>query len=149
VVVKLNGSAVEILLVEDNPADARLVKEAFKHSKIKTKIYVAEDGFEAMKFLKNEERYAEESKPDIILLDLNLPRKDGREVLKEIKEDEYLKLIPVVILTTSLAKEDIINTYKNNANCYITKPVDLDQFISVIKSIHDFWLSKVELPGNM
>lgn len=148
-VVRLNGNAVEILLVEDNPADARLVKEAFKHSKIKTTIYVAEDGFEAMKFLKNEERYAEESKPDIILLDLNLPRKDGREVLKEIKENEYLKLIPVVILTTSLAEEDIINTYKNNANCYITKPVDLDQFISVIRSIQDFWLSKVELPSHM
>lgn len=147
--VRLNGNAVEILLVEDNPADARLVNEAFKYSKIKTKIYVAEDGFEAMKFLKNEEKYAEGSKPDIILLDLNLPRKDGREVLKEIKNDEYLKLIPVVILTTSHAKEDIINTYKNNANCYITKPVDLDQFICVIKSIQDFWLSKVELPRNM
>jgi CheY-like chemotaxis protein len=117
VVVRLKGNAVEILLVEDNPADARLVNEAFKYSKIKTIIYVAEDGFEAMKFLKNEEKHAEGSKPDIILLDLNLPRKDGREVLKEIKEYEYLKLIPVVILTTSPAKEDIINTYKNNANC--------------------------------
>jgi CheY-like chemotaxis protein len=149
VVVRLNSNAVTILLVEDNPADARLVKEAFKYFKIKNKIYVAEDGFEAMHFLKNEEKYAEAPKPDIILLDLNLPRKDGREVLKEIKENEDLKLIPVVILTTSLAEEDILNTYKNNANCYITKPVDLDQFISVINSIQDFWLNKVELPGNI
>ena len=148
-VVRLNSNAVTILLVEDNPADARLVKEAFKYFKIKNKIYVAEDGFEAMHFLKNEEKYAEAPKPDIILLDLNLPRKDGREVLKEIKENEDLKLIPVVILTTSLAEEDILNTYKNNANCYITKPVDLDQFISVINSIQDFWLNKVELPGNI
>ncbi|HML06030.1 MAG TPA: response regulator [Methanobacterium sp.] len=142
-------NAAKILLVEDNPADARLVIEAFKYSKIETKIYVTEDGHEAMEFLKNKEKYAKSPKPDIILLDLNLPRKDGREVLKEIKGDENLKLIPVVILTTSIAKEDIINTYKNYANCYITKPVDLDQFISVVKSIQDFWLSKAELPGKI
>ena len=147
-VVRLDSNALKILLVEDNPADARLVKEAFKHFKTKNKIYVAEDGYEAMSFLKKEEKYIGAPKPDIILLDLNLPRKDGREVLKEIKEDEVLKLIPVVILTTSLAEEDILGTYKNNANCYITKPVDLDQFIGVINSIQDFWLSKVELPGN-
>lgn len=140
---------VKILLVEDNPADARLVKEAFKYSKIETKIYVADDGHEAMNFLKNEGKYTKAPKPDIILLDLNLPRKDGREVLKEIKGHETLKLIPVVILTTSIAEEDIISTYKNYANCYITKPVDLDQFISVVKSIQDFWLSKVELPGKV
>jgi CheY-like chemotaxis protein len=147
-VIGMNESGVKILLVEDNPADARLVKEAFKYFKIENKIYVVDDGLEAMKFLKNEEKYMDVPKPDIILLDLNLPRKDGREVLKEIKEDEDLKLIPVVILTTSIAQEDILGTYKNNANCYITKPVDLDQFISVIQSIQDFWLNKVKLPNN-
>lgn len=145
----MNNNSIKILLVEDNPADARLVKEAFKHFNIKNKIYVTNDGLEAMRFLKNEEKYLDVPKPDIILLDLNLPRKDGREVLKEIKENEVLKLIPVVILTTSIAEEDILSTYKNNANCYITKPVDLDQFISVVRSIQDFWLSKVELPGNI
>jgi CheY-like chemotaxis protein len=147
-VIGMNESGVKILLVEDNPADARLVKEAFKYFKIENKIFVVDDGLEAMKFLKNEEKYMDVPKPDIILLDLNLPRKDGREVLKEIKEDEDLKLIPVVILTTSIAQEDILGTYKNNANCYITKPVDLDQFISVIQSIQDFWLNKVKLPNN-
>jgi CheY-like chemotaxis protein len=147
-VIGMNESGVKILLVEDNPADARLVKEAFKYFKIENKIYVVDDGLEAMKFLKNEEKYMDVPKPDIILLDLNLPRKDGREVLKEIKEDEDLKLIPVVILTTSIAQEDILGTYKNNANCYITKPADLDQFISVIQSIQDFWLNKVKLPNN-
>jgi CheY-like chemotaxis protein len=145
----LNKFIIEILLVEDNPADARLVKEAFKYSKMKTKIYVATDGFEAMNFLKNKGKHVEASKPDIILLDLNLPRKDGREVLKEIKENNTLKSIPVVILTTSSAEEDIINTYRNNANCYIQKPVDLDHFISVIQSIQDFWLNKVELPSQI
>ncbi|MGZ7108191.1 MAG: response regulator [Methanobacterium sp.] len=144
--MKINS--VKILLVEDNPADARLVKEVFKYFKIKNELIIVEDGLEAMKFLKNEEEYSDVSKPDIILLDLNLPRKDGREVLKEIKMDETLKLIPVVILTTSIDEDDIISTYENNANCYITKPVDLDQFISVINSIQDFWLNKVKLPGN-
>jgi len=141
--------AVKILLVEDNPADARLVIEAFKYSKIETTIYVADDGHKAMEFLKNQGSYTKAPKPDMVILDLNLPRKDGREVLKEIKGHETLKLIPVVILTTSIAEEDILNTYKNYANCYITKPVDLDNFISVIKSIQDFWLSKVELPSKM
>lgn len=145
----MNERGVKILLVEDNPADARLVKEAFKYFKIENEIFVVEDGLEAMKFLKNEEEYDNVQKPDIILLDLNLPRKDGREVLKEIKKDNVLKLIPVVILTTSHAEEDILGTYKNNANCYITKPVDLDQFISVINSIQDFWLNKVKLPPNI
>lgn len=145
----MNDRGVKILLVEDNPADARLVKEAFKYFKIENEIFVVEDGLEAMKFLKNEEEYDNVQKPDIILLDLNLPRKDGREVLKEIKKDNVLKLIPVVILTTSHAEEDILGTYKNNANCYITKPVDLDQFISVINSIQDFWLNKVKLPHNI
>lgn len=146
--IVMNPNAVKILLVEDNPADARLVKEAFKYFKIENEIFVVEDGLEAMKFLKNEGKYRDVSKPDIILLDLNLPRKDGREVLKEIKENETLKLIPVVILTTSNADEDILGTYNNNANCYVKKPVDLDQFISVIKSIQDFWLTNVKLPGN-
>ncbi|MGB9937524.1 MAG: response regulator [Methanobacterium sp.] len=147
--IYLRGNLIEILLVEDNPADARLVEEVFKDFKIKNKLYIAEDGLKAMEFLKNKDRYADAPKPDIILLDLNLPRKDGRKVLKEIKEDDDLKLIPVVILTTSDAEEDIINTYKNNANCFITKPVDLDHFISVIKSIEDFWLNKVKLPSNI
>jgi CheY-like chemotaxis protein len=145
----MNNNAVKILLVEDNPADARLVKEAFKQFKIENEIFIAEDGSEAMEFLENKGKYAKASKPDIILLDLNLPRKDGREVLKEIKTNDTLKLIPVVILTTSNAEEDIIGTYKNNANCYITKPVDLDQFINVMKSIHDFWLNNAELPSNV
>jgi len=148
-VIYLGSNLVEILLVEDNPADARLVEEAFKDFKIKNNIYIADDGFKAMEFLKNKNEYINVPKPDIILLDLNLPRKDGREVLKEIKGDENLKVIPVVILTTSDAEEDIICTYKNNANCFITKPVDLDHFISVIKSIEDFWLNKVKLPSNM
>lgn len=145
----MNKFVIKILLVEDNPADVRLVKEAFKYSKIKTKIYVTEDGLKAMNFLKNKGKYVEASKPDIILLDLNLPRKDGREVLKEIKENNTLKSIPVVILTTSSAEEDIINTYKNNANCYIQKPVDLDQFVSVIQSIQDFWLNNVKSPSHI
>jgi CheY-like chemotaxis protein len=137
---------IEILLVEDNPADVRLVQEVFKEARIHNKMRVALDGDKAMQILRREGEYARASSPDLIILDLNLPKKDGREVLKEIKKDENLKSIPVVILTTSNAEEDLIETYKNNANCYISKPVDLDNFIRVVKIIEDFWLSIVKLP---
>jgi len=143
----LIGKTVEILLVEDNPADARLVMEVFKDFKINNKLYHVKDGVEAMDYLHHNGEYVDTSKPDLILLDLNLPRKDGREVLKEIKEDEELKCIPVVILTTSSAEDDILKTYCNHANCYIIKPVDFDQFINVIQSIESFWLTMVKLPS--
>ena len=137
------SNPIEILLVEDNPGDVRLIKEVFKDAKIYNTMKVAYDGEAAMEILRND---GNTSFPDLILLDLNLPKKDGREVLREIKGDDYLKCIPVVILTTSNAEEDLIETYKMNANCYITKPVDLDQFINVVKSIENFWLSIVKLP---
>ena len=143
------ASPINILLVEDNPADARLIKEVFKDTKAKTNLYVVKDGVEAMAFLNQEFEYEDIPRPDVILLDLNLPRKDGREVLKELKEDEVLKCVPIVILTTSSAEEDIIRTYNNHANCYITKPVDFDQFLKVINSIEDFWLKLVKLPSNL
>ena len=140
------NNPIEILLVEDNPGDVRLIKEVFKDAKIYNSMQVAFDGEAALQILRNEGKYENSSCPDLILLDLNLPKKDGREVLKEIKADEALKCIPVVILTTSNAEEDLIETYKMNANCYITKPVDLDQFINVVESIENFWLSIVKLP---
>ncbi len=143
------ANPINILLVEDNPADARLIKEVFKDTKTKNKLYVVKDGVEAMAFLNQEFEYTDIPRPDVILLDLNLPRKDGREVLKELKEDDVLKRVPIVILTTSSAEEDIIKTYNNHANCYITKPVDFDQFLKVINSIEDFWLSVVKLPSNL
>jgi CheY-like chemotaxis protein len=137
---------VEILLVEDSPGDVRLTKEALKDSKVANHITVAEDGVEAMALLRREGEYAEAVRPDLILLDLNLPRKDGRQVLAELKADEDMRSIPVIILTTSQAEEDIIRTYDLHANCYITKPVDLDQFLNVVRTIEDFWLSIVKLP---
>lgn len=140
------GKMVEILLIEDNPGDIRLVKEVFKDAKLHNNLQVALDGEEAMKMLRQEGEYFKAPRPDLILLDLNLPKKNGREVLREIKEDESLKCIPVVILTTSNAEEDLIETYKLDANCYITKPVDLDEFIKVVKSIQNFWLEIVKLP---
>lgn len=139
---------IEILLVEDSPGDARLTKEALKDSKVANHITVAEDGIEAMALLRREGEYAEAVRPDLILLDLNLPRKDGRQVLAELKADEGLRSIPVIILTTSQAEEDIIRTYNLHANCYITKPVDLDQFLKVVRTIEDFWLSIVKLPSR-
>ena len=139
-------SIVNILLVEDNPADARLIEEVFKDTNVNNKIYVVKDGVEAMDFLNKENEFSDAPKPEMILLDLNLPRKDGREVLKEVKRNDELKSIPIVILTTSSAKEDVIKTYSNHANCYITKPVDFDQFLRVITAIEDFWLKVVELP---
>jgi len=140
------GKLIEILLVEDNPGDVRLVKEALKDVKVLNNLSVAKDGVEALDFLHREGDYAEAPHPDLILLDLNLPKKDGRQVLGEIKTDEDLKRIPVVILTTSKAEEDILRSYDLQANCYITKPVDLDGFIKVVKAIKDFWLTIVKLP---
>jgi two-component system, chemotaxis family, response regulator Rcp1 len=140
-----NGSA-KILLVEDNPGDVRLTREALKEGKILNELNVVEDGVEALAFLRREGRYAEAVRPDLILLDLNLPKKDGREVLQEIKGDGALKKIPVVVLTTSAAERDILKAYDLHANCYITKPVDLEQFIRVVQMIEDFWLTIVKLP---
>jgi two-component system, chemotaxis family, response regulator Rcp1 len=140
------SNPIEILLVEDNPGDVRLIQEVFKDAKIYNSMQIAYDGEAAMKILRKEGEHSNAAYPDLILLDLNLPKKDGREVLREIKCDGTLKCIPVVILTTSNAEEDLIETYRMNANCYITKPVDLDQFINVVKSIENFWLSIVKLP---
>jgi chemotaxis family two-component system response regulator Rcp1 len=140
------GRPIDILLVEDNPGDVRLTEEALRDSKVQNKLYVARDGMEATAFLRREGKYANAPHPDLILLDLNLPKKDGPEVLAEIKEDPALKHIPVVILTSSKAEEDIIKTYNLHANCYITKPIDLEQFMTVVNSIRDFWLTIVKLP---
>ena len=139
---------VEILLVEDNPGDYRLTKEALHEGKVYNNLHWAKDGVEALDFLKQRGRYESSPRPDIILLDLNLPKKDGREVLEEIKRDEALKRIPVVVLTTSKAEEDVLRTYNLHANCYVTKPVDLEKFIVVVRSIDTFWLSVVTLPPN-
>ncbi len=137
---------INILLVEDNPGDIRLTKEVLKEGKIQNTLSVITDGEEALLFLKRKGSYKDERLPDIILLDLNLPKKDGREVLAEIKADPELLRIPVIVLTTSSAEKDILSMYGHHANCYITKPVDFDQFINVIRSIEDFWLSIVKLP---
>ncbi|MBA3706185.1 MAG: response regulator [Bacteroidetes bacterium] len=137
---------VNILLIEDNPGDIRLTKEVLKEGKINNKLSVVTDGEEALLFLKKIGQYSNAPTPDIILLDLNLPKKDGREVLSEIKNDLALKLIPVIVLTTSAAEQDILNMYAHHANCYITKPVDFNQFINVIRSIESFWLTIVKLP---
>lgn len=140
------GRPIEILLVEDNPGDVRLIIEGLKENKLRNKLDVVEDGVQALAFLHQEGRYAEAPHPDLILLDLNLPKKDGREVLAEIKADENLRRIPVVILTSSKAEEDIFKAYNLQANCYITKPMGLDQFVKVVKSIQEFWLTIVKLP---
>lgn len=137
---------IEVLLVEDNPGDVRLTREALIEGKVRNNLSVVPDGVEALAFLRREGRYAEAARPDVILLDLNLPRKDGREVLEEIKADPALRSIPVVVLTSSEAERDIARAYALHANCYITKPVDLDQFITVVKSIEDFWFTIVKLP---
>ncbi len=139
---------IEILLVEDNPADIRLTQEALKEEKLHNNLNVVNDGVEALAYLRREGGYAKAPRPDLILLDLNLPRKDGREVLTEIKNDEKLKSIPVVVLTMSEAEADILKSYKLHANCYIKKPLDLSQFSKVVKSIQDFWLTIVKLPAN-
>ncbi len=134
------------MLVEDNPADVRLTQENFKESKILNNLHVVKDGEEAMAFLHRKGKYADAVRPDLILLDLNLPKKDGREVLAEIKTDEELKSIPVIVLTISKAEEDILKSYNLHANCYITKPIDIEQFNKIVRSIEDFWLSIVKLP---
>jgi chemotaxis family two-component system response regulator Rcp1 len=139
---------IDILLVEDNPGDADLAREALEGGKLNNKLFVVGDGEAAMDFLHKSGAYAQMPRPDLILLDLNLPRKDGREVLADIKADMDLKRIPVVILTTSQSEEDVLKSYNLHANCYITKPIDLGQFIRVVRSIEDFWLSIVVLPPN-
>jgi len=145
----MNHAPIEILLVEDNPGDVRLTKEALRESKVSTRMHVVLDGVQALAFLHREGEYATVPRPDLILLDLNLPRKSGREVLAEIKGNEDLRRIPVVILTTSQAEQDIIETYNLHANAYVNKPVDLDQFIKVVKSIEDFWFEIVRLPNGV
>lgn len=140
------GRPVEILLVEDNPGDVRLTTEAFREARVCNRIHTVPDGVEAMAFLNREGSYTNVPCPDLILLDLNLPRKDGREVLAAIKSDEKIKHIPVVVLTTSKAEEDIIRSYELQANCFVSKPVELDQFITTMKAVGDFWLAIVKLP---
>jgi chemotaxis family two-component system response regulator Rcp1 len=143
-----DGRPIEILLVEDNPGDVRLTREALVDAKVHNHLSVVGDGVEALAFLHREGQYANAPRPDLILLDLNLPRKDGREVLAEIKNDERLRRIPVVVLTTSQAEEDVLRAYDLRANCYVTKPVDLDQFIKVVQSIDSFWFTIVVLPPS-
>ena len=145
---RTTGKAIEILLVEDDPGDVRLTMEALKNAKVLNHLSVAEDGVEALAFLRRQGKYAQAPFPDVILLDLNLPRKDGRAVLAEIKADPDLKRIPVVVLTTSTDEQDVLRAYNTHANCYITKPVDLKQFLSVVEAIDNFWLTIVKLPPN-
>jgi chemotaxis family two-component system response regulator Rcp1 len=142
------GHPIQILLVEDNPGDVRLTKEALKEAKVRNILHVAMDGEEAIAFLKREGKHAGAVRPDVIMLDLNLPKKTGLEVLKDIKADETLKRIPVVVVTTSSAEQDIVKSYNLHANCYVTKPVDLGQFLEVVKAIDSFWLTIVKLPPN-
>ncbi|SHO52920.1 response regulator [Desulfopila aestuarii] len=137
---------IEILLVEDNPGDVDLAREALESNKIRNNLHVARDGEEAMAFLKKEGQYAAAPRPDLVILDLNLPKKDGREVLAEMKSDTLLKSIPVVILTSSKAEEDIVRSYNLHANCYISKPLNFHSFVQVVESIKNFWLTIVELP---
>ena len=142
----MTGKPIEILLVEDNPGDVRLTVEVLKEGKMLNRLSVVQDGVEALAFLHREGQYASAVRPDLIMLDLNLPKKDGREVLAEIKADKKLRVIPVVVLTTSQAEQDILKSYNLHANCYIIKPVALEQFIMVLKLIEDFWLTIVKLP---
>jgi two-component system, chemotaxis family, response regulator Rcp1 len=144
----MNAVPIVILMVEDNPADVRLTREAFGEAKLRNTIHVVSDGVQAMAFLRREPPFADAPRPDLILLDLNLPRKDGREVLAEIKGDPALRSIPVVILTTSQSEADVLCSYDLHANSYITKPVDLDRFVEIVRSIDTFWLSAVTLPGS-
>ena len=141
-----NGRSIEILLVEDNPGDTRLTIEAMREAKMRNRIHVVEDGVEAMELLRRQGRFGDAPRPDLILLDLNLPRMDGREVLAEVKSDPDLKRIPVVVLTTSRAEEDVIRAYDLHANCYVTKPVDLAQFMKIVAQIDEFWVKVVTLP---
>jgi two-component system, chemotaxis family, response regulator Rcp1 len=141
------GRPIEILLVEDNPADVRLTREALTEGKVHNNLQVVSDGVTALEFLRRQGRHAGAPRPDLILLDLNLPKKNGREILAEIKQDEDLRRIPVVVLTTSEDEEDILRSYQLHANCYITKPVGLEQFLAVVRQIDSFWLEVVKLPG--
>jgi two-component system, chemotaxis family, response regulator Rcp1 len=143
-----NTEPIEILLVEDNRGDARLAEEALKESKVRNRLHHVEDGVEAMRFLRREGAYEGVSAPDLILLDLNLPRKDGREVLAEVKEDPKLRMIPVVVLTTSEAERDLVKSYDLHANAYIVKPLDLNRFIGIVQAIEHFWFSVVKLPQD-
>jgi chemotaxis family two-component system response regulator Rcp1 len=143
-----SGDTVEILLVEDSPSDARLTQEAFKDGKLRNNLTIVTDGVEALEYLKQEGRYSGVPRPDLILLDLNLPKMDGREVLRRIKTDPELRAIPVVVLTTSEAEADVVAAYEYHANCYVRKPVDLERFLKVIGSIEDFWLKVVKLPAT-
>lgn len=145
---KIEGKPIEVLLVEDNPGDVRLTREALKEAKVKNDLHVVYDGVEALAFLRHEGKYKDSPRPDLILLDLNLPKKTGHEVLKEIKSDDNLKRIPIVVLTVSKDEEDVMKSYNLHANCFITKPVDLNQFLNVVKAIEDFWLTIVKLPPN-
>jgi two-component system, chemotaxis family, response regulator Rcp1 len=142
----MNVTPIELLLVEDSEPDVRLTIEALREAKVKNRLWVVDDGVEALEFLRRQGRHADAPRPDLILLDLNLPRKDGRQVLKEIKGDDSLKCIPVVVLTTSKSEEDVLRAYELHANCYITKPVDFNRFMEVVKSIENFWLTVVTLP---
>lgn len=141
-----SGMPIQVLLVEDSPGDVRLTQEAFRDANVTIKLHVATDGIEAMAFLKRKGAHADAPRPDLILLDLNLPKMDGREVLALVKEDEDLKTIPTVILTTSEAEVDIVKSYQLQANCYLSKPVQLDEFEGLVRSINDFWLTRVKLP---
>jgi len=143
-----NTRSIEILLVEDNPGDARLTLEAMREAKVRNRMHVVEDGVEAMEFLRRQGRFGDALRPDLILLDLNLPRMDGRAVLAEVKADPALKRIPVVILTTSNAEKDVLRAYDLHANCYVTKPVDLAQFMKIVAQIDEFWVKVVTLPGK-
>jgi CheY-like chemotaxis protein len=141
-----NLEVVDVLLVEDDPGDVLLIREAFEDNKVRNRLHVVADGVEALAFLRREGEHAEAPQPDLVLLDLNLPRKDGREVLAEVKGDDALQHIPVVVLTTSKAEEDVLRSYKLHANAYVTKPVDFDRFIDVVRQIDEFFVTVVKLP---
>lgn len=145
---QFQSNLIDILLVEDNPGDVRLTREVLKDGKLRNNLFVCGDGEEALDFLRQRGKHADAVRPDLVLLDLNLPRKSGREVLAEVKEDPELKSIPIVVLTTSAAEQDILQSYNLHANCYITKPVDLPQFMNVVNFIYDFWLEIVKLPPH-
>lgn len=144
----MNAEPIEILLVEDNPGDVDLTLEALEDAKLRNNVHVAEDGVEAMKFLRQEGEHAGAPRPDLVLLDLNMPRKDGREVLRDLKEDPDLKRIPVVVLTTSSDEQDVLEAYEHSANAYIVKPVDFEQFFRTVQSLEDFWFTVVRLPQD-
>lgn len=144
--MKTHATGIDILLVEDNPGDVRLTQEAFKNSRLTNKLYVVNNGMDALKFLHKQDTFQNAPTPDLILLDLNMPKKDGREVLAEIKEDDTLRTIPIIVLTTSDADADVLKMYQLQANCYITKPVDFDKFIKIVKQIEEFWVTIVRLP---